>query len=53
MQQEIERFFQEYVDAYNLALIGPEAFERIRAAFARCFAGAGPGGVFCGQTTKR
>lgn len=49
MQAEIERFFREYVTAFNRSLGDSPDFETIRASFAPCFVAAGPMGVVCGQ----
>lgn len=49
MQESIERFFREYVAAFNRSLGETPDYETILAAFAPCFVGAGPTGVVCGH----
>jgi hypothetical protein len=49
VQADIERFFQDYVAAFNRSLGESPDFETIQAAFAPCFVAAGPTGVICGQ----
>ena len=49
MQADIERFFRDYVDAFNRSLGETPDFEAVRAAFAPCFVAAGPTGVNCGR----
>ncbi len=49
VQGEIERFFRDYVAAFNRSLGESPDFETVRAAFAPCFVAAGPTGVVCGQ----
>lgn len=52
MQENIERFFRDYVTAFNRSLGEAPAYEAIRAAFAPCFIAAGPTGVHCGQNDE-
>lgn len=53
MQSKIERFFRDYVAAFNRSLGGVPDYEAIRAAFAPCFVAAGPTGVICGQNDEK
>ncbi len=48
MQPDFERFFRDYTDAFNRSLGETVDGAAIRASFAGCFVGAGPGGVTCG-----
>jgi hypothetical protein len=45
---DFERFFSDYTDAFNRSLGDTVDAAGIRARFAACFVGAGPGGVDCG-----
>lgn len=49
MTADIERFFRDYVAAFNRSLGETPDLEAVRSAFAPCFIGAGPTGVRCGQ----
>jgi hypothetical protein len=49
MTADIDRFFREYVAAFNRSLGEAPDLETVRTAFAPCFIGAGPTGVRCGQ----
>jgi hypothetical protein len=49
MQADIERFFQDYVTAFNRSLGDTPDLETIRSAFSPCFVAAGPTGVIYGQ----
>ena len=52
MQADIERFFRDYVAAFNRSLGESPDLDAIRAAFAPCFVAAGPTGVICGQNDE-
>lgn len=49
MQAMIERFFQNYVEAYNSCLGTIPDYVTIRDSYMPCFAAAGPTGVLCAQ----
>jgi hypothetical protein len=49
MQPDFDRFFRNYVEAYNRSLGERVDHDAIRSKFAGCFIAAGPGGVACGQ----
>lgn len=52
MQADLNRFFQDYVAAYNRSLDGAVDTTTIRASFAACFVAAGPAGTACGQNDE-
>ncbi len=52
MQPDFDRFFQNYVDAYNRSLTGPVDADGIRAHFTDCFIAAGPEGITCGKNDE-
>ncbi len=52
MPPDFDRFFLDYVEAYNRSLAGAVDARAIRACFADCFVGAGPGGVTCGRNDQ-
>ncbi len=49
MQAIVERFFQDYVAAFNRSLGESPDLETVRASFTSCFVAAGPTEVICGK----
>jgi hypothetical protein len=49
LHADIERFFEDYVAAFNRSLGESPDLETLRVAFAPCFVAAGPTGVVCGH----
>jgi hypothetical protein len=50
--EKITAFFKAYENRFNNALKGEDNIEETAAAFADCFIGANPTGVFCGSNNN-